>query len=184
MLVGHKVILRTFRKADLEGLYDLAADTREIGPYWPLGAVSEPRWAKRFEEDGFWGENVKIFLITDHDGRRLGQIGAYKASNSYQGWELGYRIYKPADRGKGYITEAVRMASAYLFAEQPLGRLQLLISPLNEGSKRVAEKVGFVLEGTMRQAIFNHGEYQDLLVYSMVREEAPKLADLLAPLTT
>ena len=37
MLVGHKVILRTFRKADLEGLYDLAADTREIGPYWPLG---------------------------------------------------------------------------------------------------------------------------------------------------
>ena len=50
MLVGNRVILRPFRRADLDDLYDLAADIREIGEFWPLGCVSEPRWFKQFDE--------------------------------------------------------------------------------------------------------------------------------------
>ena len=83
MLVGNRVILRPFRRTDLDGLYDLVADIREIGDFWPLGCISEPRWFKQFDETSWWSNDFKLFLITDREGRRLGQINVYKASHSY-----------------------------------------------------------------------------------------------------
>jgi len=182
MLVGHRVILRPFRRSDLEGLYDLAADVREIGEFWPVGCASEAQWLKRFDETSWWTNEFKLFLLTDRDGRRLGQVNVYKPSHSYQGWELGYRIYRPADRGKGYMTEAVRLATAFLFAKEPIERVQILLDPRNVGSRRVAERAGYTLEGTLRHALFDRGEHHDLLLFSILRDEAPPLASLLAPL--
>jgi len=182
MLVGHRVILRPFRRSDLDGLYDLAADVREIGEFWPLGCISEPQWFKRFDETGWWTDEYKLFLIADRDGRRVGQINVYKASHSYQGWELGYRIYRPEDRGKGFMTEAVRLATAYLFGQEPIDRMQIVLDPRNVGSRTVAERAGYTLEGTLRHALYDRGAYRDLLLFSILRSEAKPLPELLAPL--
>jgi len=182
MLVGNRVILRPFRKDDLNGLYDLVADVREIGMFWPLGCISEPRWMKQFDETGWWADDYKLFLITDRDGRRLGQINIYNASHSYHGWELGYRIFRPEDRGKGFMTEAVRLATAYLFGQGPIERVQIVLDPRNTGSRNVAERAGYRLEGTLRRALFDRGEALDLLLFSIVRNETTPLSELLAPL--
>ncbi len=182
MLVGNRVILRPFRRTDLEGLYDLAADVREIGAFWPLGCISEPRWLKQFEETGWWTDDYKLFLITDRSGRRLGQINVYKASHSYHGWELGYRIFRSEDRGKGFMTEAVRLATAYLFGQGPIERVQIVLDPRNTGSRMVAERAGYSLEGTLRRALFDRGESLDLLLFSIMRDDVTSLSELLAPL--
>ena len=84
MLVGHRVILRPFRRSDLDGLYDLSADVRVKGEFWPLGCISEPRWFKQFDETSWWSDDFKLFLITDRDGRRLGQINIYKPKGTRQ----------------------------------------------------------------------------------------------------
>lgn len=182
MLVGKHVVLRPFRRSDLEGLYDLVADVRQTGEFWPLGCVSEPRWFKQFDENGWWTDEFKVFLIADRDGRRLGQINSYQASHSYKGLELGYRIYRPEDRGKGFMTEAVRMATAFLFEQQPVERIQIILDPHNAGSQTVAERAGYSLEGTLRHAFFDRGEYHDVQLYSILRSETPPLSDLLASL--
>ena len=181
MLVGQRVILRPFRRSDLDGLYELVADVRDKGPFWPLGCISEPRWFKRFEENAWWSKEFKILLITDREGRRLGHVNIYKASHSYEGWELGYRVYRPEDRGKGIMTEAIRITTAYLFEVEPIGRVQILVDPDNAASRMVAERCGYALEGTLRHAHFDRGRFVDLLVYSILRDEAPALSDLLAP---
>lgn len=181
MLVGNRVILRPFRRPDLDGLYDLVADVRRTGEFWPLGCISEPRWFKQFDEMSWWSDDFKILLITDLDGRRLGHINIYKASHSYEGWELGYRIYRPEDRGKGYTTEAVCLCTAFLFGQEQIERVQILLDPRNVGSRSVAERAGYSLEGTLRHAHFDRGEHLDLLLFSILRSEAPVLSDLLAP---
>jgi RimJ/RimL family protein N-acetyltransferase len=182
MLVGHRVILRPFRRSDLDGLYDLVADVREIGEFWPLGCVSEPQWLKRFDETGWWTDDYKLFLITDLDGRRVGQVHVLKPSQWYHGWELAYRIYRPEDRGKGFMTEAVRLVTAYLFGEKPIDRVQILLDPRNVGSRTVAERAGYTLEGTLRHAHFDRGAYVDVLVFSILRSEATPLSELLEAL--
>jgi ribosomal-protein-alanine N-acetyltransferase len=181
MLVGRRVILRPFRESDLDGLYELVADVREAGAFWPLGCISEARWIKRFQEDGWWTNEFKVFLITDRDGRRLGHVNVYKASQSYDGYELGYRIYRSEDRAKGSMTEAIDLCTAYLFDAEPIGRVQILIDPRNDASRAVAERCGYTLEGTLRKAHFDRGEYVDLLVYSILRGEAKPLSGILAP---
>jgi len=184
MLVGRKVIVRTAREADIEGLYDQIADVRTIGDHWPVSVGSESNLVKQFRENGWWTEDFGRMLVTDPDGRRLGYVNYYRASHSHPGLEIGYRVFRPADRGRGVMTEAVGLFVGYLFAAKPIERIQALAHPNNVGSRRVLERCGFTCEGILRHAHFNHGEYTDLVMYSILRPEARPLASLLAPADT
>ena len=180
MLVGKKVVLRTVREADLDKLYDLAADVRDMGEHWPVDLPSELRWKKNVEETAWWEENRGGLLMTDREDNILGQIAFFKASPYQNAYELGYRIYKPENWGKGYTTEAVSLAVSYLFETKPVGRIQATALPGNTGSQRVLEKCGFQFEGVLRKAIFFRGENQDLHIYSILRDESEPLRDKLA----
>ena len=41
----------------------------------------------------------------------------------------------------------------------------------NPASIRLHEKLGFVLEGTLRRMFYTHGQYHHLLWFGMTREE-------------
>ncbi|MGH2417684.1 MAG: GNAT family N-acetyltransferase, partial [Candidatus Limnocylindria bacterium] len=47
----------------------------------------------------------------------------------------------------------------------------LVIVPDNAASRRIAEKCGFGLAGTVRGAFFNDGRNQDVLLYSLLRDD-------------
>ena len=180
MLVGTNTIVRTARDADMEGLYDLIADVRTIGDHWPLTVGSESSWIKQFRENGWWTDDFGRMLVTDRSERLLGFVNYYRASHSFPGLEIGFRIFRPEDRGKGFMTEAVGLFVAYLFAAKQIERVQALAHPENVGSRCVLERCGFSFEGILRRAHFNRGEYTDLAMYSMLRGEARRLETLLA----
>lgn len=180
MLVGKKVVLRTLREVDLDELFDLAADVREMGDYWPLSIPSELRWKRNLPETGWWEEDHGGLLITDHKDRILGHVLFFKPIVYGHAYELGYRIYKPDNWGKGYMSEAVSLISAYLFATKPVDRIQATTIAGNRSSEAVLEKCGFQFEGVMRKAIFHRGKSQDLNLYSLLREDSKLLKELLA----
>jgi RimJ/RimL family protein N-acetyltransferase len=179
MLVGKRVILRTLREADLDLLYDLSADLRHMGDYWPLGMPSEIRWKNRLRESGWWEKDHGGLLVTDLEDRILGQVVFYKAMVYMNGYELGFRIYQPQDWGQGYMSEAVSLAVSFLFQTRPIDRIQATTMLGNGGSQRVLLKNGFQHEGTLRQAVFHQGQGADLHLYSILRGEHLPLADLL-----
>ena len=180
MLVGNKVVLRTVRESDLGILFELTADVRDAGDHWPLQLRSERAARRRFEENGWWDDQLGVLLITDREDRILGQIVMFKAAVYQNAYELGYRIFKPDDRGKGYMSEAVSLAAAFLFETKTIDRIQATTLPENEGSQRVLEKCGFAFEGIMRRAMFHRGRSQDLRLYSILRDDTLRLSDLLA----
>lgn len=182
MLTGHRVVLRTAREGDLDGLFDLIADVRTIGDHWPLRVLSEPEWVKSFRENGWWTDDFGRMLLTDRDGERLGYLNYYRPSHSYDGLEIGYRIFRPENRGQGHMSEAIPLFVAYLFSAKTIERIQALAHPDNEGSCRLLERSGFTFEGTLRRAHFDRGTHDDLRMYSILRADAPALPDLLAPL--
>ena len=180
MLVGKKVVLRTLRESDLDRLYDLAADVREMGDHWPLGLPSEIRWEKRFSETGWWEEDHGGLLITDHEDNILGHIAFFKPVIYGNTYELGYRIYRSENWSKGYMSEAVSLISAFIFETKPVDRIQATTIAGGKGSEAVLIKCGFQFEGVMRKAIFHQGRNQDLHLYSLLREDSKPLKDLLA----
>ena len=77
------------------------------------------------------------------------------------------------------ISKAVKIFSAYLFELKPIHRLQLNCLKGNTGSRRVAEKCGYKLDGVMREVSFHRGEYCDLELFSLLRSECPSLKEVL-----
>jgi RimJ/RimL family protein N-acetyltransferase len=109
----------------------------------------------------------KSFIIEKKDGSRIGQLLCVPKGPHYS---IGYRII-PAERNKGYSTEAVRIAMDYLFLSKDITRIESEANPKNIASTRVLEKAGFTKEGLIRKSVFIRGKWEDGILYSILREE-------------
>lgn len=176
MLKGKSVNLRTVRSRDLDTFIDLTSDIESRGEFFPLKMPTETSVKTRFNQDGYWSDDSKTLLIVEkHTDRIVGMIVAFKPVHYHDSLELGYIVFNAGDRGKGYVPEAVKLFSKYIFDSRPIFRIQLQIEPANEPSCKVAEKCGFVREGTMRRALVIRGVPSDIDVYSLIREDFDKL---------
>jgi RimJ/RimL family protein N-acetyltransferase len=164
LLEGKNVNLRVIEKEDLPLLVEWV-NNPQTDEFEPL----EPQRSKKELEDRYdkRGPDEKSFLIEKKDGNRIGSIGHYPAGNTL---EIGYSIF-PEERGKGYCTEAVQIMVDYLFLSRNIVRVQAHTSIRNKASQRVLEKAGFMKEGLLRKAEFIRGEWTDMVLYSILREE-------------
>ena len=90
--------------------------------------------------------------------------------------DVGYWVH-PDSRGRGIVTEAVRLAVRHGFIPVEDGglglrRLTLHAAERNVASRRVAERCGFTHVGTLRQAEpMRDGSYVDLCYYDLLASE-------------
>jgi RimJ/RimL family protein N-acetyltransferase len=171
VLHGERVLLRPLREADLDAFYAAHTDIRNRGAFFPLGVASESKLRRDFAETGFWEREEGTMLIVTPDGEMAGHIEFFKPVGYWDAFELSYQLYDDRFAGRGYVTEAVQLMVDYLFGAKKQHRIQLVIVPENAASRRIAEKCGFVLEGTARGAFFNGGRNQDVLIYSLLRTD-------------
>lgn len=171
MLHGDRITLRPAREADLEALYSAHVDIRTRGAFYPLGVMSEPAFRREFAEHGFWQKESGTLVIVTPEGDLAGEIEFFKPVPYWDAHEIAYHLYGDAFAGRGYVTEAVQLLVDYLFATKKPNRIQLVIVPGNTASRRIAEKCGFQLEGTVRGAFFNGGRNEDVLLYGLLRDD-------------
>jgi RimJ/RimL family protein N-acetyltransferase len=171
VLKGRLIELRPVRETDLEAMYDAHVRIADRGDYFPRGVRSESAFRRGFAEDGMWQREEGVLLLWTPEGEMAGHIEFFKPVSYWDAFELSYQLYGDRFAGKGYTTEAVQLLSDYLFATKKQHRIHLVIVPENAASRRVAEKCGYVLEGTVRGAFFNHGRNNDVLLYSLLRDD-------------
>jgi RimJ/RimL family protein N-acetyltransferase len=87
-------------------------------------------------------------------------------------YELGILLF-PEHRGRGLGSEAQRLLVEYLFATTLANRLQAITDTRNLAEQRALERIGFRREGVMRGVAFIAGEWRDMVVYGLLRAEAP-----------
>jgi RimJ/RimL family protein N-acetyltransferase len=104
-------------------------------------------------------------------GRMLGFVHINWISWNSGTANLSLGIGDPADRRKGYGSEALRMALRYVFAELNLHRLDAVVPAYNQTAQRLFERAGFVLEARHRQALARYGQRWDLLRFGILRDE-------------
>lgn len=175
MLHGDEIQLRLVREDDLSHLYEMLSNLDTRGSYFPLGVMSEPTLLTEFNKNGFWDKDEGMLLMVDDAGEIVGEIEYFPIIHYLQGYEISYQVFGAKHAGKGYTTEAVNLLVQYLFGRKRVNRMQLNIHPDNAASKKVAEKCGFSVEGIMRGCWFHQGEFHDLEIWSLLRDEAAKL---------
>lgn len=117
-------------------------------------------------------------LCRRSDGAYMGGIGLMPQGDvEERTFEVGYWIGKEF-WGKGYVTEAVRAFTAWVFRTFPeVLRLEACVFEGNEGSARVLLKAGFQAEGVRRKAVWKRGKVLDKQYFGMLREECEALKD-------
>jgi RimJ/RimL family protein N-acetyltransferase len=109
------------------------------------------------------------FAILDREsGELLGGIGVRACGAGKV--EVGYWV-KAAARGRGVASRALALVARHAFAELGAARVQLTTEPENIGSQRVAEKVGFTREGTLRAFLDFKGRRRDAVMFSLLPED-------------
>ena len=179
MIRGKGINLRTFKEDDLVQYIQLSNEILETGDYYPNVIRTMPQLKESFKQDGFWNTHDGRMLITDKEDRIIGVIAHFTTAHYMEGYEIGYQIFEGKNRGKGHMSEALKLYSALLFDMYPINRLQLCADENNIGSYRVAEKCGYQYEGYMRNVIYEHGNIRGAKLYSMIREESMNLMDLI-----
>jgi RimJ/RimL family protein N-acetyltransferase len=145
--------------------------------YWRLLASDPARLysvqATRdwLEQEGESPSNYMFSIYTLEDNRLIGRIGldgiVWNHAESFVGISLGER----GDWGKGYGTDAMRILLRYAFTELNLHRVSLDVFEYNPRAIHSYEKVGFKVEGRVRQFLNRDGQRWDMIFMGILRDE-------------
>jgi ribosomal-protein-serine acetyltransferase len=107
--------------------------------------------------------------IFDHD-RLAGFAGLFDIDPDFKSAEIGYWV-DLASEGQGLVTRAGHALLRYAFDDLALHRVALKCAATNSASIKVAQRLGFRLEGRLLKADRIGDEWVDFLIYGLLEEE-------------
>ena len=120
-----------------------------------------------WKEDRAWDYSVRM---KDDPGTHVGNISMWSVSKLGKIAEIGYWVR--TDRtSRGVCTEAVGRLLEEAFTDMGFHKVVLRIAVGNDASDRVAEKLGFTKEGTLREELLIRGNWVDHTLWSLLDRE-------------
>jgi ribosomal-protein-alanine N-acetyltransferase len=101
-----------------------------------------------------------------------GTCGLFGWNRNWRKCTLGYELARAVE-GHGYMSEALRAIITWGWSEMDLNRIEAQVHPDNARSIALLERLGFFLEGRLRQVGFWNGAFHDMYQYSLLRQEWP-----------
>ena len=106
------------------------------------------------------------------DGRVIGMVGFHAVNWRDRSTTIGYWL-AAGEQGRGVMTAAVRAMVDHAFRSMGLRRVVITAAVHNDRSRAIPQRLGFVQEGTLRQAVRVGDQYFDDAVYAMLAEDWP-----------
>jgi RimJ/RimL family protein N-acetyltransferase len=117
-----------------------------------------------------------FFTIIDKaSGKAVGVASFLRIDPKMGVIEVGHINYAPALQRTPQATEAMYLMMKRVFDELGYRRYEWKCDALNAPSYRAAERLGFVYEGTFRQATIYKGRNRDTAWYAIIDKDWPKL---------
>ncbi|MFH1513469.1 MAG: GNAT family protein [Bacillota bacterium] len=173
-MIGKNVMLREYRQEDFASIRKWVND-RASTEY-----LSSIFWFPQTEADTsdflnrvmHGNQNDACFVIADvTDQSYVGQLDIFEINWKLRLGKLGMVIGSDDKRGKGYGTQALKLMIGYAFGVLGLERLELEVYSANKRAIRCYEKARFVHEGVRRHAAMVNGEYADVFMMSVIKED-------------
>jgi ribosomal-protein-serine acetyltransferase len=171
--VDEQTEIRLLRVEDADALYDLTIrNRRHLEPWmsWMdrvIDVSDTYAFLRGAEKEAFEHTAFKAGIW---EGAEL--IGAIDLHNI--DWQnahacIGYWLDKE-HTGRGVMTRAVRVMSEYAFEALGLHRIEIHVATGNHASRRIPERLGFTLEGVLREVQMLRGAYHDHALYALIRD--------------
>ncbi|WP_274365658.1 GNAT family N-acetyltransferase [Paenibacillus thermotolerans] len=113
--------------------------------------------------------DLMLLLTLKDTGELVGCSGLHRIDWKARKFETGYWV-RTSFAGQGYITEAVRAITDFAISDLQANRIEIRCDSRNARSARVAERLGFTLEGILRREQCDvTGLPRDTMVFSKVK---------------
>ncbi|MFD5795516.1 GNAT family N-acetyltransferase [Streptomyces diastatochromogenes] len=166
--------LRPWRTDDADAGALLTAGQDPAIQLWNLFSVRSRDEARaRIERmhERWRAETGAVWAIARPGGPPLGLAGLHDVNLAGGNAEIMYWVL-PDSRGGGIVVEAARRLSRWALDDLGLHRLRLCHAVANPASCRVAEKLGYAFEGTMRSSLLHADGWHDEHLHALVAEGA------------
>jgi RimJ/RimL family protein N-acetyltransferase len=171
MLRATQVFLSPLRLADSLLLFNWINDREEVlfnAPYKPISEGQHQAWFEAIQQHN---DRVIFGIRLLETDKLIGICQLHTIHHIHRSAELQIRLGDTAERGRGYGTEAVDLLLDFAFKDLNLQRIYLHVFSHNTAALRLYEKIGFIREGVLRKAAHINGEYVDVVVMAILRED-------------
>jgi ribosomal-protein-serine acetyltransferase len=175
-----RFVLRPFRKRDADSLYKaVRASIPELHQWLPWAQLNYGiNDAHHFIRESIkaWKETRAYDYAIRARGRsdlHLGNASIWFVSRGFRTGEIGYWV-RTDQTQSGVATEVTARLTELGFDHLNMHRIVLRIAVGNRPSERVAEKLGYVREGVLREELKVRGRWLDHTVYSILDHEYRK----------
>ncbi|MEU0970611.1 GNAT family N-acetyltransferase [Streptomyces sp. NPDC005917] len=187
-----RLVLRPLDEDDVPALAEMMTDeqvaawtdvpqpfTEEATRHW----ITEYAPSERTE-----GQGLDLAVTEFLTQRLVGVIQLTKTNWHIRSTELSY-IIAPWARGEGYASEAALATAHWLFGDQKFERIEIRTAAANTASQQVAQKIGCISEGVLRNACIVHVRTEDgtwadvrtdFIVWSLLPEDLEGAGEELA----
>lgn len=175
LITSDRLLLRVAIPEDIPEIIKYFNDNKTyLTPFYP-------RWADGFFTEEYWqyqvesnflefinDHSLKLFIYIKNDPTHI--IGTVNFSNFIRGVAhfcyVGYSLAETA-QNKGYMAEALKAATDYVFQQLNFHRIMANYMPHNRRSGNVLKKLGFVVEGYARDYLMINGKWEDHILTSL-----------------
>ena len=181
-LVGELVTLRPIRAEDADAIDRIIREDPEVarltGSVHSSAEAADPptmpieRMREVYGEWAVADDRLVLAVVDNASGDVVGEV-------VLAGWDEANRacwfrtLIGHAGRGRGLGTEATRLVVDHGFRVLGVHRISLEVYAFNPRARHVYEKVGFVHEGTARDALLFDGEWVDMDYMSVLATDWP-----------
>lgn len=163
----------TIKDADLLELW--RSSPVYMGEFNDFGLRPEGRMSDFIATTGLIeAETGRLVVERVEDRTPLGMVSwhavGYGPNLESRAWNIGISLI-PEARGQGYGGEAQRLLAERLLATTDANRVEASTDVENHPEQRALAKAGFTREGVLRGAQYRAGQWHDMLLYSIVRED-------------
>ncbi|WP_151476793.1 GNAT family N-acetyltransferase [Streptomyces albicerus] len=191
-LSTERLVLRPLEDEDVSALTEMMNDEQVVA--WtsvpqPFTEDAARTWITEYAPAERTSGRGLDLAVTEFLTQRLVGVIQLSGTNWHvRSSELSY-IIAPWARGEGYASEAALATAQWLFRDQKLERLELRTAADNTASQQVAQKIGCISEGVLRNACIartrtEDGGWADLrtdfIVWSLLPEDIEGVAEQLA----
>lgn len=178
-----RLVLRAYEEADIPALAEMMNDELVVawtGVPHPYTAEDAREYVSRAAAEERTQGSGLVLAVTEFLTQRLvGTVQLRHTDWRIRATEIGYLTAAWA-RGEGYASESVLAVCRWLFDQQGFERIELRTAADNTASQQVAQKIGCVSEGVLRNAGIVRSQTEDgrwaeirtdLLVWSLLPED-------------
>lgn len=170
VLETNRLRLRQMRHSDTQAFYALRSNEaimKYIGRERPKTPDEVKPLIDKILSDYEQSEGISWAITPKETGAIIGTIGFWRIDKPNHRAEIGYLLHTDY-WGKGIASEAMHAVLAYAFKELKFHAIEANVDPLNEASKKLLLRAGFVQEAYFRESYFFDGRFLDSAIFCLL----------------